>query len=172
MGYEKTAFSKRIVLALFVLYVLIMLFILVFPNNFRSQNVFVGGLSWERWSARIAQDFNLVPFRGIWEQVSQILAGQDIAQNLIYLVGNLMGLAPLGFFLPRLFSRQGRFKVFLITVVLALIGLELLQLMTLRGSFDIDDIILNAAGACLGFWILRNSVRSCVDPETGGKVYD
>ncbi len=27
--------------------------------------------------------------------------------------------------------------------------------MTMRGSFDIDDIILNFAGACVGFWLLR-----------------
>ena len=166
MRNKKTALSKRIVLVLFVLYVLIMLFLLVFPNNYRGQNVFVGGLTWERWSARVVRDFNLVPFRGILKQIGLIIAGQDIARNLIYLLGNLVGLVPLGFFLPMLFSRQRRLKVFLITVVLALIGLELLQLMTLRGSFDIDDIILNTVGACLGFWILRKPVRSSVDPET------
>ena len=166
MRNKKTALSKRIVLALFVLYVLIMLFLLVFPNNYRGQNVFVGSLTWERWSARVARDFNLVPLRGILEEIGHIIAGQDVARNLIYLLGNLVGLVPLGFFLPMLFSRQRSFKVFLITVVLALTGLELLQLMTLRGSFDIDDIILNTAGACLGFWTLRKPVRSSVDPET------
>jgi glycopeptide antibiotics resistance protein len=79
------------------------------------------------------------------------------------LIGNFVGFAPLGFFLPVLFIRQRGFATFIITVVLALICLELVQLLTMRGSFDIDDIILNAVGACLGFWMLRKPVKRIVE---------
>jgi glycopeptide antibiotics resistance protein len=153
MNHKKI--KRPVVLAIFIFYVLTMLFLLVIPNNYRGQNVLVGGLTWERWTAHIARGFNLVPFSGIAEQIGFIVAGEDVARNIIYLVGNLVGFAPLGVFLPMLFARPRKFGAFLITVILALIGLELVQLLTMRGSFDIDDIILNTAGACFGFWILR-----------------
>lgn len=150
--------ARRIVLVLFVLYVLAILFLLIIPNYYRGHNVLIGGLTWERWTAYVTGGFNLVPFRGIAEQMGSIIVGEDVARNLIYLVGNLAGFAPLGFFLPVLFARQRKFPTFLITVLLAIVGLELMQLMTMRGSYDIDDIILNTAGACLGFWIMHKSV--------------
>lgn len=151
-----------VVLTLFVVYVLAMLFLLVFPNNYRGHNVLVGGLTWERWTGYVADGFNLVPFAGITEQIGFIAAGKDVARNLIYLVGNIIGFAPLGFFQPVLFEKQRKFKAFIITVLLALVCLELTQVLTMNGSFDIDDIILNAAGACLGFWALRKVVKKAV----------
>ena len=146
-----------VVLTLAILYVLAVLFLLVIPNNYRGHNVLVGGLTWELWAAHIGRSWNLVPFRGIVEQIGSILAGEDAARNIIYLAGNLIGFSPLGYFLPALFSKQRKFRAFIITVVPALVCLELAQLMTMRGSFDIDDIIFNTAGACLGFWILKRS---------------
>jgi glycopeptide antibiotics resistance protein len=98
--------------------------------------------------------------------MGSIFAGEDVVRNIIYLVGNLIGFSPLGFFLPVLFSKQRMFKVFIITVGLALVCLELAQLMTMRGSFDIDDIILNTAGTCFRFWVLRKSVRQIVETRS------
>jgi glycopeptide antibiotics resistance protein len=144
-----------VVLTLFILYVLVILFLLVLPNNYRGHNVLVGGLTPERWVAYVGSNWSLIPFRGIAEQIGFIFGGEDVARNVIYLVGNLIGFAPLGYFLPVLFTKQRKFTAFIITIVLALICLEFAQLMTMRGSFDIDDIILNTAGACFGLWILR-----------------
>lgn len=162
---KKSNLIRRVVFALFILYVLLMLFVLVIPNNYRSHNVLTGGLTWERWLAYATGGFNIVPFRGISEQIVFIFAGQDVARNIIYLVGNIIGFAPLGFFLPAIFVKQSKFTTFLIAVLLALIGLELVQLMTMRGSFDIDDIILNTVGACLGFWVMNKFAR-CIRKPT------
>jgi len=148
-----------VIFTLFVLYILAILFLLVLPNNYRGHNVLVGGLTWERWVEHIRRNWNLVPFRGITEQIGFIFGGEDVARNIIYLVGNLIGFAPLGYFLPVLFVKQRRFKAFVITVALGLICLELSQLVTMHGSFDIDDIILNATGACFGFRVFRRPVR-------------
>jgi len=62
----------------------------------------------------IRAGFNLVPFLGIAEQIGFILAGEDAARNIIYLAGNLMGFAPLGFFF-RCCSKTTEFGVFFIT---------------------------------------------------------
>jgi glycopeptide antibiotics resistance protein len=138
---------------------LAILFLLVVPNSYRGRNVLVGGLTWERWAAHIGRNWNLVPFRGIAEQIGFILAGKDAARNIVYLAGNLIGFSPLGYFLPALFAKQRKFAAFVFTVLAALACLELAQLVTMRGSFDIDDIILNAVGACIGFWLLRKAAR-------------
>ncbi|HWR21870.1 MAG TPA: VanZ family protein [Feifaniaceae bacterium] len=171
---KRPATTRLVVLALFILYILAILFLLIIPNNYRSHNVLVGGLTWERWSAYVMGGFNLVPLRSLSEQIGGIFAGRDAARGVVYLVGNLAGFAPLGFFLPALFARQRKFPAFLITVLLAIAVLELVQVFTMRGSFDIDDIILNTAGACFGFWIMRKPARRIAglhsDREGRGKT--
>ncbi len=141
------------VLTLFLLYIIAVLFLLVFPNSYRGHNVLVGGLTWERWLGYVTRAHNLVPFKGIAQQIGFINAGEDTARIIIYMAGNLGGFTPLGFFLPALFTHARKFIAYLVTALIGITVLELMQLMAMRGSFDIDDIILNTAGACIGFWI-------------------
>ena len=162
---NKNLKMRRVTLLLFTIYVLVMLFLLVIPNNYRGHNVLVGGLSWERWVSFVANGFNLVPFRGITEQIGSILAGRDVARNVIYFCGNAIGFFPLGFFLPILFEKQRKFSRFIAASVLAIMCIELLQLVTMRGSLDIDDVILNAIGACLGFWVRQRIVNRVISQE-------
>lgn len=147
--------TRYALFALFILYALAILFVLIVPNSYRIHSVFVDGLTKERWFDYVSRNINLVPLRGIVEQLASIFDGQHAARNLIYLVGNVVGFMPLGFFLPALFVRQRRFSQFLLTVLGSTAALELIQVVTMRGSFDVDDIILNTAGACLGFAIMR-----------------
>lgn len=46
----------------------------------------------------------------------------------------------------------GRFMLCTVSMVMAV---ELIQLFTLRGSGDIDDLILNMAGAAIGFAVFQ-----------------
>ena len=75
-----------------------------------------------------------------------------VATNLF---GNLLALAPMALFLPLLFKRCRRFFPFFLTVSAIVLCIELLQLIFMVGSFDVDDLILNDLGACLLFWILK-----------------
>jgi glycopeptide antibiotics resistance protein len=109
-----------------------------------------------------------VPLRSLAEQIGSLLAGQDVVRNTVYLIGNLVGFVPLGFFLPALFARQRRFPMFLCTVLPAVAVLELVQVLTMRGFCDVDDILLNTAGACIGFRTLRAPVRRLAGLRTDG----
>ena len=169
MQNKKRKTAKKVIVALFILYVLAMLFLLIIPNNYRSHNVFAGGLNWEQWSAFVAGGFNIVPLRGITEQIGFILAGENVARNVIYFFGNLIGFFPLGFFLPALFAKQHKFNHFIATGTLAIVCIELLQWVTMRGSFDIDDVILNVIGACLGFLLLQRLTKRVIGQEAGGR---
>lgn len=47
------------------------------------------------------------------------------------------------------------FKKFAIYAVIVIVAVELLQYLTMLGSFDIEDVILNVIGAIIGFLIAR-----------------
>ena len=76
--------------------------------------------------------------------------------------GNVAAFIPFGFFMPCLFDRQRRFRRFFLTDAAVIVCIELLQLVTLRGSCDIDDLILNLIGSALGYavWKLFDTRKS------------
>lgn len=139
--------QKKAAAALFVLYGLIML-LLLFQR-----------------APREGHPYNLTPLETIRPCVDLLLRRDPVALSLrpyavINLVGNLVVFIPLGVFLPLLFRRQRSFLLFLATVIPAVCLVELLQLWTRRGALDIDDLILNVPGACLGWlgwWIWQRT---------------
>ena len=88
---------------------------------------------------------NFVPFRTINGYIRSYAAGNVYLNTIVVnLVGNLVFFMPMGIFLPVVTRRHWYIACPLMLVFLFLI--EGLQLITGRGSFDIDDIILNFAG--------------------------
>jgi len=72
---------------------------------------------------------------------------------VVNLIGNIVVFAPFGVLLPIIFGKRiGKpFFIFFIS----LFALESIQLLTRRGSFDIDDLILNSFGFLLGYGLFR-----------------
>lgn len=68
-------------------------------------------------------------------------------------LGNLIAFIPFGLVIPLLF-RTG-FARFILSFIAIISILELLQMLTRLGSFDINDIILNTIGAAVGFCAQR-----------------
>lgn len=103
--------------------------------------------------------FNFVPFASITQLIRDTSAG--LASYNI--VGNLLLLAPFGLLLPLLFTKLQRLwpLAWRVAAISALI--EASQLITRARAVDIDDVILNTAGAALGFGIylvLRKAIES------------
>lgn len=46
-------------------------------------------------------------------------------------------------------------KQFIVAMIIVLLSVEILQFITLRGTMDIDDIILNIVGAILGYGLMK-----------------
>nr|WP_269745328.1 VanZ family protein [Pontibacillus litoralis] len=65
--------------------------------------------------------------------------------------GNFIMFLPMGIYLPYFFSRLNKISMFSISMVMVLFVIEVMQLVMRRGSFDIDDFILNMCGALIGF---------------------
>ena len=72
---------------------------------------------------------------------------------IINLLGNIGVFVPFGILLPLLVRRR-IFRTFFIFIC-GLFLLELIQLVTRRGSFDIDDFILNSIGFALGYGLFK-----------------
>ncbi len=69
--------------------------------------------------------------------------------------GNIVMFVPLGFFLRLLVPRCRGLLHCLGTVAVIMTCVELLQLFTLRGFCDIDDLVLNLCGATIGWHLAK-----------------
>lgn len=69
----------------------------------------------------------------------------------VNLIGNVLLFIPAGYFFPRLWHFFRPFWRFFLSLFFLLLLIEVLQLFSLRGRLDVDDIILNLSGILIGF---------------------
>ena len=79
---------------------------------------------------------------------------------LANLAGNIVIFVPYGFFISMAAVRRGFFKTLFYSFGLSLC-VEVVQLFTRVGSFDVDDILLNTVGGVLGYilFVICNVIR-------------
>ena len=126
---------------LFVFYLLLLIY-LVFFVYVRQEVMAMGELQ-----------YNLVPFREIGRYY-HYQNGNFNFLTLTNLYGNILMFMPFGFLLPAFVPRLRRFFPMVILAFFASLLIELMQLYTHRGVFDVDDIILNTIGGAVGTVIL------------------
>lgn len=115
---------------------------------------------WYGREAHLEPRYNLTPFLEIqrfWRH-REALGFRVVFLNL---AGNIIGFIPFGFILPILHSslKHGWLVIwfgFMLSVVV-----ECMQLLLRVGSCDVDDVILNTAGAAVGYLIFTicNAIR-------------
>jgi len=104
---------------------------------------------------------NLLPFKTIMEYISAIFDGSARGHAIRNLSGNLFLLFPAGFYLPFFVQKTSKLKIYSIVMASIIIAIEIAQLATKSGSSDIDDFILNFAGALIGFlFFARTPLRT------------
>lgn len=126
----------------FVLYLLLLVYLMFFAEE------------WGRSMLEGDYQYNLTPFQEIRRYLTyyrQI----GIWRVLWNLVGNVVGFIPYGALLPALREKKMGFgKVALLSFELTLF-IELAQLILRVGSCDVDDMILNTLGGCIGYGVYR-----------------
>lgn len=133
---------------LFLLYCATMLWLL-----FGRSQGWVEGLSYEQM---LQQNINLTPFltiRNYWYVLTNRTNESLAVHCFINLAGNVLLFIPAGYLLPRIFPNQRNFFRFFFICTGIMAAIELLQLLTLLGSFDVDDLILNLFGMSVGFLV-------------------
>ena len=100
--------------------------------------------------------YNLIPFHEI-RRFLTYRRQLGFAAVTLNLVGNVLAFVPFGLFLPLLVRRvRSMGKTLLLGFEFSLL-VEIVQLFSKVGSFDVDDIILNTLGVFAGyvlFWLM------------------
>lgn len=124
---------------LFVLYIIFLIYFLCFSE----------------WYGRVGVTeeyrYNLELFKEIKRFLSyrEELGFFAVCTNLL---GNILIFVPYGFFVAMASKYRGFWKTVVYSFGLCL-GVEVLQLVTRVGSFDVDDILLNTLGGVLGYLV-------------------
>ena len=132
---ERFIFHKEFGNLLFIIYILLLYELLT-----RSELNHVSG-------------YNLVPF-------TEILRYKVGTTNFyINVIGNIVVFIPFGYFISR-YIKPKRILPILIVSVISSATVEFVQLCIGR-SFDVDDILLNALGALIGFlfYVALNAIK-------------
>ena len=132
----------------FILYCAVMLWLL-----FDRPSAMAEGLSYRQL---LRQNMNLQPFFTIGNYLYVIIHRSNdrvLVHCIVNLLGNVLLFIPAGLWLPKLRPRQRKFFRFFFTCLGVVLLVETVQLFTLRGSFDVDDVILNLTGMLLGFTV-------------------
>ena len=135
---------------MFILYILFLLYFLIFSDWYGRSGVYDD------------YHYNLVPFQEIlryWNYRDQL--GMLTFTNL---AGNVLVFVPFGF-LAAMSSRKRSFIRTSLDGFLLSLMVETFQLLTMVGSFDVDDLILNTFGVMLGFlgFVFCNGIRRIYD---------
>ena len=97
----------------------------------------------------ILSGIQLRPFRTIGEYLQIGAVNWKVPAS--FLLGHVALFLPLGYLLPCRWEKLRHLSRTLVTALLVTVALELIQLFTTLGVFDVDAILLNLAGAALGF---------------------
>ena len=130
-------------LILFVIYVLAIIYFLLLSDIYG------------RTEGYLDYRYNLIPFLEIKRFIHSAISGGSIhfRDVCINLIGNVVAFVPFGALVRWVRNKKtGAFVAILYTFLFSLC-IELVQLVTKVGVFDVDDLILNTLGGLLGFWI-------------------
>lgn len=140
MEESKSRPYRWLIVVIFVLYSAVLFYLVFLANEYGRNNSEI-----LRYN-----DINLVPFKTInnylnaWEYVS----AKVIITNIF---GNIAAFIPLGLLGPIVLPRFEKFKqLFFFSLALSL-SIEGIQGLLGVGVVDVDDLILNALGAVIGY---------------------
>ena len=127
--------------------------------------LYAAGMIWllfgQRWGKETYRAINTEPFETIklyWWILKNSQSTALLTHAFVNLVGNVVMFVPLGYLLCGVFPKQRKFFMFLLCVTALILVVEGVQYITLLGSCDVDDLLLNLAGAILG-WCIRKWIR-------------
>lgn len=138
---------KAVVLVIFIVYIGLLLYFLFFSDRFGRTEVFSD------------YRYNLKPFSEVKRYFNSLNNGH-VLNFIVNILGNIFVFAPFGYLVPCLLYGTGGDKESGIGLIGTLViscsfslAVELLQLFTRVGVFDVDDIIMNTMGGAIGYLI-------------------
>jgi glycopeptide antibiotics resistance protein len=145
--------QKKLRLTVWVVFIVYALLLVKFVLLKKPQHFLSHLMHWKKEYIQAGlNNMILVPFRTTWICLS---GEKGLWMGFENIAGNLLGFAPMGFFVPVLFVSLNNRKKAVATVFAISLFLELTQLFTGVGYFDIDDLIQNTLGGLIGYWLYK-----------------
>ncbi len=133
---------------LFILYLIALVYFLFFAEEYG------------RTQSGDSLRYNFIPFReiGRFIRYRHILGMEAVLLNI---AGNIAIFLPFGAIVPVMHGSMRKGGRTIGLCMMFSLGVEVLQLFTRVGSFDVDDIMLNTLGGALGYAVfgLSNALR-------------
>ena len=138
---DKFVLYKELFMLAFLIYAMLLFYVVTFQDVNYGTN-------------------NFIPFK----EIRRFYIYRDVVgirAFLANLFGNVLAFMPFGFFMPILRLRLRKWYCMLGMTFLLSLMIEITQLLTRVGSFDVDDLILNTSGGILGYLLfyIINKVR-------------
>ena len=141
---SKRNVSQIVGTILFILYGCVLIYFLFFAEEFGRKNT-------------DSYNLNLVPFK----EITRFLTRKDVLGTkaaIINIGGNILAFVPFGFLIVPIAcfyikSETGVWGKFFRAVLMTLnlsLTIEIIQLISKVGSFDVDDLMLNTLGGIIG----------------------
>ncbi len=131
----------------FILYLLFLVKMIVFKYPFEQMQQIV-----DTWQKDVILEglntANFIPFKTIKMYIRYYdMPGIRSFSNLF---GNVLIFVPVGILLPLVHRASKNPWIMLLNALLLVVGIEVFQLFSAFGAFDVDDIILNCLGVLIG----------------------
>lgn len=146
--------SKKILWLIAAAYAAVMLLLLLNRES---------GISEPPYSPQLRKHFNPIPFHTITLFLRCLMPPYRpwlIRGAITNLFGNILLFIPLGLLPPLLWSWAGKLWKTLLLAAGIVAVVELLQMLLLVGTCDVDDLILNVTGAAIGYGLFKLCPRS------------
>ena len=155
LNYNKKILKVNLIIY-FLIYTVTIFSLTLFDEIYGRQGLIIIEWDKELLNMYLKTSFNIVPFKTINLFTQGYINGIVNFKNFsVNIIGNLLAFMPYGLFLPLIFNNMKKYYKFLITLVIIVVIIELLQFLTMSGSCDIDDLILNVFGASIIYFITR-----------------
>lgn len=142
MKEKKTNWIRLI----FILYVFIIIRLIVFKYPYSELKEIA-----DTWQKNVILEgldtANFTPFKTI----KMYIRYYERLNSFENLFGNILIFIPFGYLLPGAFSRYRNFFFFFAGTFFFVLGIEVFQLFSAFGAFDVDDLILNCFGGLIGY---------------------
>jgi len=144
--------KRRVLKNIFIVYVLILVYgMVIYHRNLDFSWVVTGGFV--KLNALMADTTNLIPFATINRYLAILDRPSGLGLFLYNVIGNMIILIPFGYFFPIVSRRAKKWWFFAFVALLFILSIEAAQYLSMSGTLDVDDVLLNFIGAMIGYFL-------------------